>query len=52
MVPQLGVVVPRLVPGSCYLSDGVQLLQDGIFILLSEASCQQLIYLLQKEEQR
>lgn len=35
--------------GSYYLSDCIQLLQDGIFILLSEASCQQLIYLLQEE---
>lgn len=28
-----------------FLSDCIQLLQDGVFILLSEASCQQLIYL-------
>lgn len=36
--------------GSCYLSDRVQLLQDGSLVLLGEAACQQLIYLLQKEE--
>lgn len=37
-------------PQALYLSERVQLFQDGVFVLLREASCQQLIYLLQKEE--
>lgn len=37
---------------SYYLSDRVQLLQDGLLILLSEASGQELVYLLREEEQR
>lgn len=39
-------------PGGRYLGDCVQLLQDGVLILLGEASCQQLVYLLRKEELR
>lgn len=42
--PRLGgQAQPR---GSHHLSDCVQLLQDSVFILLSEAPCQELIYLL------
>lgn len=37
-------------PGDLYLSDCIQLFQDGILVLLGEASCQQLINLLWREE--
>lgn len=37
-------------PGDLYLSDCIQLFQDGILILLSKVSCQQLINLLWEEE--
>lgn len=37
-------------PGDLYLSDCIQLFQDGILVLLGETSCQQLINLLWKEE--
>lgn len=54
--PVLGGPVARgTAPGSgrsCYLSDRVQLLQDGLLILLSEASRQELVYLLREEKQR
>lgn len=37
-------------PGDLYLSDCIQLFQDGILVLLGETSCQQLINLLWREE--